>query len=81
MYIHHLSNSDLLMNSLGLSLSHSAMSSEYQCLLEVARSALECAFLVPVGLPSEHGTIKSQNTAFLEVGETDEKMHAGMCFL
>lgn len=42
------------------------------------KSALECVFFVPVGLPSEHGTIQHQNTAFLEVGETYEKMHAGI---
>lgn len=41
------------------------------------KSALECVFLVPVGLPSEFEPIKNQNTAFLEVGETYEKMHAG----
>lgn len=44
------------------------------------KSTLEYVFLVPVGLPSERGTIKNQNTAFLEVGETYEKMHAGSAF-
>lgn len=41
------------------------------------KSALECVFLVPVGLPSEFGPIKNQNTAFLEGGETYEKRQAG----
>lgn len=41
------------------------------------KPALECVFPVPVGLTSERETIKNQNTAFLEVGETYEKMQAG----
>lgn len=44
---------------------------------QTGKSTLECVSLVPIDLPSEREPIKNQNTAFLKVGETYEKMHAG----